>query len=153
MPFVLKLIADCVSQKTHKMSFVSLHVSTQPGMYVPSLISLVDSIRSPKRSSSLKLYVMHLVELTDRSSSIMMARRTRKNGFPFKNRFHQGAGRQDQIAAAFEAYGQVSRVNIRHSTAISSLATMQDDICHIAQEKRVAMIILPFHKQWSNIWR
>jgi hypothetical protein len=143
VPFVLKLIADCVSQKTHKMSFVSLHVSTQPGMYVPSLISLVDSIRSPKRSPSLKLYVMHLVELTDRSSSIMMARRTRKNGFPFKNRF----------AAAFEAYGQVSRVNIRHSTAISSLATMQDDICHIAQEKRVAMIILPFHKQWSNIWR
>jgi hypothetical protein len=117
---------------------------------VPSLISLVDSIRSPKRSPSLKLYVMLLVELSDRSSSIMMARRTRKNGFPFINRFHQGTGRQDQIAAAFEAYGKVSGVNIRHSTAISSLATMQDDICHIAQEKRVAMIILPLHKQWSN---
>ncbi|KAM3736783.1 hypothetical protein ACB098_09G006800 [Castanea mollissima] len=111
---------------------------------VTSLINLVESIRNPKRSP-LKLYVMQLVELTDRSSSIMMVLRARKNGFPFINRFCRGAT-PDQIAAAFEAYGQVNRVNIRHSIAISALSTMQEDICHVAQEKRVAMIILPFHK-------
>uniref|UniRef100_A0A2N9J2I3 Uncharacterized protein n=1 Tax=Fagus sylvatica TaxID=28930 RepID=A0A2N9J2I3_FAGSY len=90
---------------------------------VPSLINLVESIRNPNRSP-LKLYVMHLVELTDRSSSIMMVQRARKNGFPFINRFRKGAT-QDQIAAAFETYAQ-------------------------AQEKRVAMIILPFHKLWRG---
>ncbi|GMY14583.1 cation/H(+) antiporter 20-like [Fagus crenata] len=115
---------------------------------VPSLINLVESIRNPNRSP-LKLYVMHLVELTDRSSSIMMVQRARKNGFPFINRFRKGAT-QDQIAAAFETYAQVNRVNIRHSIAISALSTMQEDICHVAQEKRVAMIILPFHKLWRG---
>ncbi|KAF3965166.1 hypothetical protein CMV_010620 [Castanea mollissima] len=115
---------------------------------VLSLINLVESIRNPKRSP-LKLYVMHLVELTDRSSSIVMVQRARKNGFPFINRFCRGAT-PDQIAAAFEAYGQVNRVNIRHSIAISALSTMQEDVCHVAQEKRVAMIILPFHKLWRG---
>lgn len=115
---------------------------------VPSLINLVELIRNPKRST-LKLYVMHLVELTDRSSSIMMVQRARKNGFPFIKRFRQG-GMQDQIAAAFEAYSRVTPVSVRHLTAISALSTMQEDICHVAQEKRVAMIILPFHKYWTG---
>ena len=79
----------------------------------------------------------------------MMVQRARKNGFPFINRFRKGAT-QDQIAAAFETYAQVNRVNIRHSIAISALSTMQEDICHVVQEKRVAMIILPFHKLWRG---
>lgn len=57
---------------------------------------------------------------------------------------------RDQIVASFEAYNQLGRVTIRHSTAISALSTMQEDIFHVAEEKRVAMIVLPFHKQWRR---
>ncbi|KAJ9186232.1 hypothetical protein P3X46_005758 [Hevea brasiliensis] len=115
---------------------------------VPALINLIDSTTSAK-TSPLKLYVMHLVELTDRSSSIMMVQRTRKNGFPFINRFSPGTSK-DQIEAAFEAYGHATPLTIRHSTSISALSTMHEDICHVAEDKRVAMIILPFHKQWRE---
>ncbi|XVF08062.1 hypothetical protein REPUB_Repub06bG0193300 [Reevesia pubescens] len=115
---------------------------------VPSLINLIESIYSTKKSS-LKLHVMHLVELTDRSSSILMVQRARKNGFPFVNHLCRGR-KHDQIAAAFAAYGQLGRVTIHYSTAISALSTMHEDICHVAKYKRVEMIVLPFHKQWRG---
>ncbi|KAK6126094.1 hypothetical protein DH2020_040208 [Rehmannia glutinosa] len=47
-----------------------------------------------------------------------------------------------------KAYNQLGRVSVRPATAISPLATMHEDICHVAEEKKVSMIILPFHKQW-----
>lgn len=114
---------------------------------VPSLINLIESTGTAfENSPPLKVYVMHLVELTDRSSSIMMVHRVRKNGFPFINRLCQGVS-QDQIPAAFEAYDRVGQVTIRHLTAISALSTMHQDILHVAEEKRVSIIILPFNRQ------
>ncbi|RVW98763.1 Cation/H(+) antiporter 20 [Vitis vinifera] len=115
---------------------------------VPSLISLIEATRSAKKSQ-LKLYVMRLVELTERSSSIIMVQRARKNGFPFINRFRRGQS-HDRVEVAFEAYGQLGRVSVRPTTAISSLSTMHEDICHVAEEKRATMVILPFHKQWKG---
>ncbi|XP_023545155.1 cation/H(+) antiporter 20-like [Cucurbita pepo subsp. pepo] len=114
---------------------------------VPSLMGLTEATRSTK-NSSLKLFVMHLVELTERSSSIMMVQRARRNGFPFFARFRKAGEWRDQMAAAFQAYSQLGRVKVRPTTAVSSLATMHEDICHVANEKRVTMIILPFHRNW-----
>jgi Kef-type K+ transport system membrane component KefB len=115
---------------------------------VPSLVSLIESTRSTK-NSLLKLFVMHLVELTERSSSIIMVHRLRRNGFPFFNRFRRGEC-HDRVAEAFQAYSQLGRVSVRPTTAISALSTMHEDICHVAQKKRVTMIILPFHIQWRE---
>lgn len=114
----------------------------------PSLISLIESIRSTK-NSMLKLFVMHLVELTERSSSIVMVQRARKNGFPFFNLPRRGEG-HDRVAGAFQAYSQLGRVTVRPTTAISALSSMHEDICHVAEEKRVAMIALPFHRSWRG---
>ncbi|XP_077213228.1 cation/H+ exchanger 20 [Tasmannia lanceolata] len=111
---------------------------------VPSIINLIETIRGGTSVSPLKLYIMRLVELTERSSSIVMALRVRKNGLPFWNRSRPE--RNDQVAVAFEAYGQLGRVTVRPMTAVSAMATMHEDVCNVAEEKRVAMIILPFHK-------
>jgi len=92
---------------------------------------------------------MHLVELTERSSSIIMVHRARRNGFPFFNRSHRGQW-HDRLAGAFQAYSQLGRVMVRSTTTISSLSTMHEDICHVAEEKMLTMIILPFHKHWRT---
>ncbi|KAL6987557.1 hypothetical protein U1Q18_013303 [Sarracenia purpurea var. burkii] len=113
----------------------------------PSLIKLVDTTR-PAKKSAMKLYVMRLIELTDRPSSIVTVHLSRKNGFPCTNPFR--ASSSHNIMAAFEAYGQLGRVTVRPTTAISALSTMHEDICHVAKEKRVAMIVLPFHKRWRG---
>ncbi|KAK6290438.1 hypothetical protein POUND7_001979 [Theobroma cacao] len=113
---------------------------------VPSIISLIESTRSTKKSQ-LKLFVMHLVELTERSSSIIMVQRARRNGLPFIKRLRRGEW-QDRVAGAFQAYSQLGRVKVRPTTAISALSSMHEDICHVAETKQVTMIVLPFHKQW-----
>ncbi|XP_076933383.1 cation/H(+) antiporter 20-like [Bidens hawaiensis] len=115
---------------------------------ISSLISLIESTR-PINKAQLKLYKMHLVELTERSSSIVMVHRFRKNGLPFVSRFnYRVRAFHERVAVAFRAYGQMGQVVVRTTTAISALSTMHEDICHVAKEKRVPMIILPFHKRW-----
>ncbi|XP_042477878.1 cation/H(+) antiporter 20-like [Macadamia integrifolia] len=112
---------------------------------VPSLINLIESTRG-KNKAPLKLYIMHLVELTERTSSIIMAQRARRNGLPLIDRLHNGDSHDGGVTVAFEAYGQLGRVKVRTVTAISALHTMHEDVCHVAEEKRVSMVILPFHK-------
>ncbi|KAK8713840.1 hypothetical protein V6N13_149047 [Hibiscus sabdariffa] len=112
---------------------------------VPSLISLIESTRSTKKSQ-LKLFIMHLVELTERSSSIITVHRARRNGLPFISRLRRGDW-HDRVAGAFQAYNQLGRVLVRPTTAISPLLTMHEDICHVAEIKRATIIVLPFHKQ------
>ncbi|KAF4354726.1 hypothetical protein F8388_003152 [Cannabis sativa] len=120
---------------------------------LPSLFNLMNLLNH----SPIKLYVMHLVELTDRSSSIMMVRRSRKNGFPLVSRLCRGGPKlheyPNQTAAACEAYSLVhSQVTVRHTTAVSGLSSMHEDILHVARAKRVSMIILPFMEVSGNGW-
>ncbi|KAG2685791.1 hypothetical protein I3760_10G142600 [Carya illinoinensis] len=116
---------------------------------VPSLISLIELIRGSTKKSLIKLFVMHLVELTERSSSIIMVLRARRNGFPFFNGMRRGKC-YDRVVGAFQAYSQLGRVRVRPTKAISALSTMHEDIGHVAEDKRVTMIILPFHKRWRG---
>ncbi|KAL2229463.1 UNVERIFIED_CONTAM: Cation/H(+) antiporter 20 [Sesamum indicum] len=118
---------------------------------IPSILNLIRLTRSTNKSSRLKLYVMHLLELTERSSSIIMVQRLRKNGFPLISRLRRDGQLHDQVALAFKEYGQTGRVSVRPATAISALASMHEDICHVAEKKMAAMILLPFHKRWRKI--
>ncbi|KAK4432373.1 Cation/H(+) antiporter 20 [Sesamum alatum] len=118
---------------------------------IPSVLNLIQLTRSTNKSSCLKLYVMNLLELTERSSSIIMVHRLRKNGFPLISRLRRDAQLHDQVALVFKEYGEMGRVSVRPATAISALASMHEDICHVAEKKMVAMILLPFHKRWRKI--
>lgn len=73
----------------------------------------------------------------------MMVHKTSKNGLSFWN--HKQS-EEDQIVAAFEAYGQLSKVAIRPMIAISQFQDMHNDICKIVDQKRTTMIVLPLHK-------
>ncbi|XP_068669077.1 cation/H(+) antiporter 20-like [Aristolochia californica] len=106
---------------------------------VPSIFSLVETIRGETKRYPLALYIMHLVELTERSSSIVMALRARKSRLCRET--------QNRVAGAFEAYGQLGGVRVRTFTAVSALGSMHEDVCSVAEEKRVAMVVLPFHKR------
>ncbi|OIT01215.1 PREDICTED: cation/H(+) antiporter 20 [Nicotiana attenuata] len=116
-----------------------------------SLITLIESLRSNKNNNSsvTKLYVMQLVEFSDRLSSILMVQRARKNGFPFIGRVLRRDDTTDQVATAFEAYSQLGRVKVRPTMAISALPNLHEDIIHVAEKKRAEIIVLPFHKHWQ----
>ncbi|KAG2726637.1 hypothetical protein I3843_01G118900 [Carya illinoinensis] len=110
---------------------------------IPTLINLIESSRGIRKGGRLFIYAMHLMELSERSSAISMVHKARINGLPFWNNKRED---KDQMVIAFEAYGQLSSVIVRPMTAISSLDNIHEDICTSAHQKRVAMVLLPFHK-------
>ncbi|KZV31524.1 cation/H(+) antiporter 18-like [Dorcoceras hygrometricum] len=111
---------------------------------IPTLINLMEISRGTGKRGGLHVYAMHLMELSERSSAILMALKARNNGMPFWRKGHDSD--KNQIAVAFEAFQHLSQVSVRPTTAISAMSSMHIDICKSAQRKGLAMIILPFHK-------
>ncbi|KAK6274650.1 PREDICTED: cation/H(+) antiporter 18 [Theobroma cacao] len=111
---------------------------------IPSMINLIEASRGTEKKEGLCVYAMHLMELSERPSAILMVHKARKNGLPFWNKGKQS--NSDQVVVAFETFRQLSRVSVRPMTAISAMSGMHEDICTSAERKRAAMIILPFHR-------
>ncbi|KAF2297908.1 hypothetical protein GH714_005076 [Hevea brasiliensis] len=113
-------------------------------MNIPTIINLIEASRGTEKRQGLCVYALHLMELSERTSAILMVHKARKNGLPFWNKLQQSD--TNQVVVAFEAFRQLSRVFIRPMTAISAMHDMHEDICASAERKRAAIIILPFHK-------
>nr|XP_043630991.1 cation/H(+) antiporter 18-like [Erigeron canadensis] len=111
---------------------------------IPTMINLIEVLRGTGKKEVLLVHAMHLMELSERSSAILMVHKARKNGLPFWKK-DSNAG-PDQVVVAFEAFQQLSKVSIWPTTAISAVSSMHEDICSGAERNRAAMIILPFHK-------
>ncbi|KNA05520.1 hypothetical protein SOVF_189570 [Spinacia oleracea] len=114
------------------------------GRNIPTIINLIEASRGTEKRQGLTVYAMHLMELSERCSAIRMVHKARNNGLPFWNERNQTDS--DQIVVAFEAYGQLSHVQIRPMTAISHFSDMHEDICASAESKKASLVILPFHK-------
>lgn len=110
---------------------------------VHAIINVVEAARGT-RKRPLHMYMLHLLEFTERPSSIMKVQRVRQNGRPFWDKQHLHD--VDNIVVAFEAYGPLSKVTVRPMTAISRFDDMHEDICATAADKRASIIVLPFHK-------
>ncbi|KAM7531367.1 hypothetical protein LguiB_034777 [Lonicera macranthoides] len=127
------------NMSTQLRTLVCFHSSRN----IPTLINLMEASRGIGKKG-LCVYAMHLMELSERSSAILMVHKARKNGLPFWNKGQNSDA--NQIIVAFEAFQNLSHVSIRPMTAISPMSSMHEDICTSADTKKVAMIILPFHK-------
>ncbi|XP_042440097.1 cation/H(+) antiporter 19-like isoform X2 [Zingiber officinale] len=108
---------------------------------IPTLINVVETSRGTS-CRRLILYAMHLMEFSERPSAIYMVNKVRRNGLPFWNKRDNA----DRMVVAFEAYRRLSSVSVRPMTAISDLDTIHEDIVASAEQKRVALLLLPFHK-------
>lgn len=113
---------------------------------IPTLMNLMEVSRGTGKKGGLRVYAMHLMELSERSSAILMVHKARNNGLPFWKKQGDSDSDTNEVVVAFEAFQQLSHVSIRPTTAISPLSSMHEDICTSAEQKRCAIIILPFHK-------
>jgi len=111
---------------------------------VPTMINLLEA-SNPTKTSPICVYVLHLVELSGRTSAMLIVHNTGKPDLPALNRTE---AQSDHIIQAFENYEQhASYISVQPLTAISPYSTMHEDICNLAADKRVSLIIVPFHKQ------
>lgn len=110
---------------------------------VPTIINLLEASH-PSKKTPICIYVLHLVELTGRASAMLIVHNTRKSGLAA----NRTQAQSDHIINAFENYEHhATGVSVQPLTAISPYSTMHEDICNVAEDKRVAFIIIPFHKQ------
>lgn len=131
-------------QRSDMSSQLRMLVCFHSSRNIPTLINLIEASRGTGKREGLCVYAMHLMELSERSSAMLMVHKARKNGLPFWNKVQNSDS--TQIVVAFETFQHLSRVSIRPTTAISPMSSMHEDIISSADAKRVAMIILPFHK-------
>ncbi|CAM6108249.1 unnamed protein product [Calypogeia fissa] len=103
---------------------------------VPALVNLTETFRE-QNQRNIRLYLLHLLQLSERSSSVVMAERA--------GREESGAHRTDQIA--FEVSEGLTKVVVRPMTVVSHFEDMHEDICTTAEEKGADIIIFPFHKK------
>ncbi|KAL1224862.1 Cation/H(+) antiporter 15 [Cardamine amara subsp. amara] len=131
-------------QQTKPDSELRVLVCAHTPRNVPTIINLLEASH-PTKSSPICIYVLHLVELTGRASAMLIVHNTRKSGRPALNGTQ---AQSDHIINAFENYEQhAAFVAIQPLTAISPYSTMHEDVCSLAEDKRVSFIIIPFHKQ------
>ncbi|KAF5191976.1 Cation/H(+) antiporter like [Thalictrum thalictroides] len=110
---------------------------------VPTIINLIEVSHTKK--SPICVYTLHLVELTGRASAMLIVHNAHKSGQPAINRTQ---AQSDHIIFTFANYAQhAGCVTVQPLTAISPYSTMHEDICNLAEDKRVSLIIIPFHKQ------
>ncbi|GFY94194.1 cation/hydrogen exchanger 15 [Actinidia rufa] len=110
----------------------------------PTIISLLEASH-PTRKSPISVVLLHLVELTGHASATLIVHNPHKSERQAINRMEV---QSDHIINAFETFEQhTSCVSVQSLTSISPYSTMHEEICNLAEDKRVAFIIVPFHKQ------
>ncbi|XVF58795.1 hypothetical protein PTKIN_Ptkin07bG0095300 [Pterospermum kingtungense] len=111
---------------------------------VPTIINLLE-VSQPIKKSPICVYVLHLVELTGRTSAMLIVHNTHKSSSPALNKTQ---AQSNHIINAFENFElHANCISIQPLTVISPYSSMHEDIYNLAEDKRVALIIIPFHKQ------
>ncbi|CAL9754243.1 unnamed protein product [Musa acuminata subsp. burmannicoides] len=116
---------------------------------IPSMLGLLEAC-CPTKRSPVFVFALHLVELTGRASAMLVVHDTTgsaSSSDPLQ--LHKvPLGRSRHMIQALESYAQrAAGVTIQPLTAVSSYSTMHVDVCGVAEDNCVALIVLPFHKQ------
>lgn len=113
---------------------------------VQSITSLI-RLSNPTALSRIHATGVHLVELTEHAAAAMLIVH---DAYQFKGGHHHSSkGNSNQIIASMEEFGSKNGplISVDCLTAISRYATMHIDVCSIAEDKRAALLIIPFHEQ------
>ncbi|KAG7037023.1 Cation/H(+) antiporter 15, partial [Cucurbita argyrosperma subsp. argyrosperma] len=108
----------------------------------PSIINLLE-VSNPTIKSPIYFYLLHLLQLTGRASPLFI---------DHQNGSHHDSQRFNPIINAFQIYQKYNydKVSMNAFTSIAPYVSMHDDVCMLALEKRVAMVIVPFH-EWRTV--
>lgn len=112
--------------------------------HISSMINLLEASYQSE-DSPLTCYVLHLVELQGQDVPTMISHKVQKLGVGTSKKY------SENVILSFEHFNRYvcSSISIDTFTCIANPNHMQDDICWLALDKAVTLIILPFHRTWS----
>ncbi|KAG8371539.1 hypothetical protein BUALT_Bualt13G0098400 [Buddleja alternifolia] len=95
----------------------------------------------PHPRAPISFYVVHLVDLAGRSAPVLMAHHPGP-----KNPLNSNESDHIINALRFFEYENRGNVIVYPFTAISPYVSMHNDVCSLAAEKRVSLVVVLFHK-------
>ncbi|VFR00445.1 unnamed protein product [Cuscuta campestris] len=108
-------------------------------------------VSNPTKESRINLVILHLVKLIAQSSSFIIAHTHQdvEDDNPSLN--SKPPTQSEHIFNAFRRFEQRNQdvMSVHCYKGVSPFATMHNDVCTLALEKRITLIIIPFHKQWT----
>ncbi|XWS61049.1 hypothetical protein CRYUN_Cryun07bG0092400 [Craigia yunnanensis] len=112
---------------------------------VMGTLSLLDLSHGTKKTP-FSIFAIHLLELSERASTAMLIVHDEyKVG---GNGYSREKTETSQVIRAFENFEKINNaVTVQTMTVVSPYTTMHMDICSLADDKCVNLIIIPFHKQ------
>ncbi|KAI3987249.1 hypothetical protein MKX01_031733 [Papaver californicum] len=108
---------------------------------VPRVINFFEAT-NPTRDSPVCIYVLHLVELVGRAASILVQHKEKKKQFT-RTRSRNTSEKIVNVFHQFEEQNKGFTIGPTF-TAISPYEGMHNDVCQIAVEKKVNLVIMPF---------
>ncbi|PRQ20318.1 putative cation/H+ exchanger, rossmann-like alpha/beta/alpha sandwich [Rosa chinensis] len=109
------------------------------------MIELIEA-SNPLEQSPIHVFAVQLVELTGHASAMLIVHDACKSS---KHRHEEE--QSNSASNPFETYAlQRENVSVQTLTVVSAYNTMHEDICTLAEDKNVNLVIIPFHKK-SNI--
>ncbi|XWS32481.1 hypothetical protein CRYUN_Cryun23aG0162300 [Craigia yunnanensis] len=120
---------------------------------ISGLINLLH-FSNATRKSPITVFAVHLVELTGRASAMLIFHDKSKITDIIGNNTNptREKSEAEQIVSAFESFQKDNHAAIvQPLTAVSSYATMHEDVSNFALDKRVTVILLPFHKKSNGL--
>ncbi|KAI3958187.1 hypothetical protein MKW98_020829 [Papaver atlanticum] len=115
----------------------------------PSFLNFFEATNPVTKDSFVCIYVLHLVELVGRATSILIEHKQQK-----KTR----AGTRNSSEKIISAFNQFEQQNQGFTigqcfTAISPFSSMENDISQIALDKRTNLVIIPFGELEEHPYR
>ncbi|KAM3363369.1 hypothetical protein BC332_05635 [Capsicum chinense] len=111
---------------------------------VTGIAALLKFSHSSKKSP-ICIFALQLMQLKKHTTALLIVHGA---GGTSSESISRVDGQTDQLIAAFNNLEhQCPMLSVQLLTAISPYNTMHEDICSLAEEKQVTLIILPFHKR------
>lgn len=109
---------------------------------VPSLLNILDISHLHKRTTPICFYLLQLVELVGSGAPILSPHQ-----HPHRSTSHHS--NFDKILTTFRKHEKHcgAAVSVQPFTSVSPFETMHQDVCSLAAEKKVSLIVIPFHKK------
>ncbi|KNA20408.1 hypothetical protein SOVF_052320, partial [Spinacia oleracea] len=111
------------------------------------ILRLIEAF-NPRYEMPLPVIALQLIQLTGRVTQPILA--------PFHEiqssaAFRSNIGRCNRIISSLLSLERRTdgAARLQHYISVSSYATMHNDICSLAHDKKVSLLIIPFHIQWT----
>ncbi|POO03121.1 DNA-directed DNA polymerase [Trema orientale] len=111
--------------------------------HVSAILALISALNGSHRAP-ITPYVMHLIELTQKRRANVSYHELEDDELSDDEDY--GGNDVVEINDAVDAFHAETKIIVHLSKAVSSFATLYEDVCNAAEDLRASIILAPFHK-------